>query len=162
MSTPKSVTLRPAAADDEGFLRQLFASTREAECASLAEPQREMLMSMQFNLQRQQYSVGYPQAEHNIILLDGRCVGRLLVDESDRAITLVDIALLSECRSLGIGTRLIEDLLARAARANKAVRLHVFKTNPARGLYERLGFSEIGDEGMYLEMLCQPRVGSAC
>ena len=156
MSTLPSVTLRPATADDEDFLRQLFASTREAEFASLPEPQREMLADMQFNLQRQQYSAGYPQAEHQIILRGGCPVGRLLVDEADREITLVDIALLPAHRNLGIGTYLLDELLVRAAQADKPVRLHVFKTNPARGLYERLGFSQIGDEGMYLEMLRQP------
>jgi ribosomal protein S18 acetylase RimI-like enzyme len=160
MSTPQSVTLRPATADDEGFLRQLFASTREAELECLPEPQREMLIAMQFNLQRQQYGAGYPQAEHNIILLDEQSAGRFLVDEGDREITLVDIALLPAYRNLGIGTYLLDQLLARAAKADKAVRLHVFKTNPAQVLYERLGFSKIGDEGMYLEMLCQPSVGS--
>jgi ribosomal protein S18 acetylase RimI-like enzyme len=161
MSTPQSVTLRPANADDEEFLRQLFASTREAEFASLSEAQREMLIVMQFNLQRQQYSAGYPQAEHNIILLDERTVGRVLVDEGDREITLVDIALLPAYRNLGIGTCLLDQLLARAAKANKAVRLHVFKTNPAQLLYKRLGFCQIGDDGMYLEMLCQPGIGVA-
>jgi ribosomal protein S18 acetylase RimI-like enzyme len=161
MSTPQSVTLRPATADDEKFLRRLFASTREAEFASLPEAQREMLMTMQFNLQWQQYSAGYPQAENNIILLDDQAVGRLLVDEADREITLVDIALLPAHRNLGIGTYLLDQLLARAAKANKAVRLHVFKTNPAQLLYERLGFSKIGDDGMYLEMLCPPGVGVA-
>ena len=104
MSIPHSVTLRPATADDEGFLRQLFASTREAELEYLPEPQREMLIAMQFNLQRQQYSAGYPQAEHNIILLDEHSAGRLLVDEGDREFTLVDIALLPAYRNLGIGT----------------------------------------------------------
>jgi ribosomal protein S18 acetylase RimI-like enzyme len=158
MSTPQSVILRPATADDEGFLRQLFVSTREAEFAALPEAQREMLMVMQFNLQWQQYSAGYPQAEHNIILLDERTVGRLLVNEADREITLVDIALLPAHRNLGIGTYLLDQLLARAAKANKAVRLHVFKTNRAQALYERLGFSKIGDDGMYLEMLCPPGV----
>lgn len=159
MSTPQPVSLRPAAADDEEFLRRLFASTRAAEFASLPEPQREMLVAMQFNLQRQQYEAGYPHAEHNIVVLDDHVVGRLLIDDAEREITLVDIALLSEYRNLGIGTYLIDQLLARAAKTNKAVRLHVFKTNPARGLYERLGFSRIGEDGMYLEMLCQPGAG---
>jgi ribosomal protein S18 acetylase RimI-like enzyme len=159
MSTPQSATLRPATADDEGFLRQLFASTREAEFGILAESQREVLITMQFNLQRQQYNAGYPEAEHSIILLDDGPIGRLFVGESDREITLVDIALLPAYRNRGIGTYLLEQLLARAAKANKAVRLHVFKTNRAKVLYERLGFSPIGEEGMYLEMLRQPGVG---
>jgi ribosomal protein S18 acetylase RimI-like enzyme len=160
MSTPQSVAVRPAAADDESFLRQLFASTREAEFGLLPEPQREALMTMQFNLQSQQYNAGYPQAEQSIILLDDSPIGRLFVDESDREITLVDIALLPEYRKQGIGTYLLEQLLTRATQADKAVRLHVFKSNPAQGLYERLGFATIGEDGMYLEML-RPSGGGA-
>ena len=156
MSTTKTVNVRPATADDEGFLRELFASTREAEFACLDEGPRETLITMQFNLQRQQYEAGYPQAEHTIILSEDRAIGRLFVDEGDREITLVDIVLLPDYRNSGIGTYLLEQLLARAAAANKPVRLHVFKTNPAQGLYERLGFSKVGDEGMYFEMLRQP------
>jgi ribosomal protein S18 acetylase RimI-like enzyme len=116
---------------------------------------------MQFNLQRQQYEAGYPQAEHSIILLEGRPIGRWFVDESDREITLVDVALLPAFRNLGLGTHLLQQLLDRARTARKPVRLHVFKTNPAMGLYQRLGFSKVGEEGMYLEMLCQPGVGAA-
>jgi len=156
MSTPQSVTLRPAAADDESFLRDLFASTREAEFGFLDESQREVLVAMQFNLQQRQYEAGYPDAEHSIILLAEGPIGRLFIDEGAREITLVDIALLPDYRSLGIGTCLIKQLLDRATTAKKPVRLHVLKSNPAQGLYERLGFSKVGDDGMYLEMLRQP------
>jgi hypothetical protein len=49
------------------FLRQLYASTR-LEFQFLGDPgQLEALLNMQFNLQRQQYEAGYPDAEDNII-----------------------------------------------------------------------------------------------
>jgi ribosomal protein S18 acetylase RimI-like enzyme len=41
---------------------------------------------------------------------------------------------------------LLQELLADAARAQVAVELSVLKANPARLLYERLGFKLIGED----------------
>jgi ribosomal protein S18 acetylase RimI-like enzyme len=152
----RSVTLRAATPEDDPFLFEVFAGTRLDEFKFLAEEQQQALMKMQYNAQRAQYDDGFSQAESRIILLDDRPVGRMLVDESERAFVLVDIALLPEYRKLGIGTRLLNDLLRRAVEARKPIRLHVLKSNPARRLYERLGFSPVNEESMYLEMTFEP------
>ena len=156
-----SVSLRPATEADEDFLHQLFASTRMDEFKFLLadETQLETLVRMQFNLQRQQYDAGYPEADHKIILRNGQPIGRLFVDESDEEFTLVDVALLAEHRNSGLGTYLIQRLLRRATNKGKRVRLHVLKSNPAQRLYERLGFSRVSEDGMYCEMLCEPKAG---
>jgi ribosomal protein S18 acetylase RimI-like enzyme len=152
------ITLRPATADDTAFLLKLFASTRDEFKMLMAdESQLAALMSMQFNLQRQQYQDSYPGGEDRIILSNGLPVGRMFTSEGERAITLVDIALLPENRNAGIGRRLLEELLTDAAEKRKAVRLHVFKTNPARRLYERLGFRDTSEDSMYCEMICEPQ-----
>lgn len=150
-------TLRPATADDEAFLLHLFAVTRpEFDLLDIDEGQKQALIKMQFNAQRQQYDMGYAAAENSIILSHGRPIGRLLVDRSGGDIVLIDIALLPDQRNFGIGTDLIRKVLAEAAGARKAVRLHVFKSNPALRLYERLGFSRVGDQSMYFEMMSGP------
>src|SRR5687767_10295955 len=140
-----SITLRTATPDDELFLLQLYASTREDEFrfVVLEEGQKEALIKMQYDIRRVQYDAGYPQAEASIILLDDRPAGRMLLDEGEREFELVDIALLPEHRNSGIGTQLIRQLLDRAVSARKPVRLQVLKTNPALRLYERLGFSRV-------------------
>ena len=153
------VSLRPATKDDEAFLLHLFISTRpEFSLLNLPESQKQALLSMQFNAQRQQYEESYPQAESNILLQDGRPIGRMLVDRTTSEITLIDIALLPEHRNAGLGTHLIQGLLAEATQAKKPVRLHVLKSNPALHLYERFGFSRVGDQSMYFEMIFQPAV----
>jgi ribosomal protein S18 acetylase RimI-like enzyme len=48
---------------------------------------------------------------------------------------------LPEFRNRGIGGRLLRDLQEEAASAGKRVGIHVEKQNPARRLYERLGFA---------------------
>ena len=62
----------------------------------------------------------------------------------------MDIALLAEHRGDGIGTRLLEDLLAEGDAGTKSVTIHVERMNPALRLYERLGFSVAEDKGVYL------------
>jgi hypothetical protein len=52
----------------------------------------------------------------------------------------------------GIGTATLQDLLAEATRCRKPFRIHVEKFNRAQRLYERLGFSTLADDGMYLFM----------
>jgi ribosomal protein S18 acetylase RimI-like enzyme len=150
------VTLRAATPDDEPFLFEVFASTRQDEFRFLEEQQKQALIRMQYNAQRFQYDEGFPQAESRIILLDDRPAGRMLVDECEREFVLIDIALLPEHRKLGIGTQLLNKLLHRAVVARKPIRLHVLKSNPALHLYERLGFLRVGDDSMYLEMVFQP------
>lgn len=154
-----AVTLRAATAEDESFLLQLYARTRMDEFKFLDadERQLEALIKMQYEMRRIQYEAGYPEAEASIILEEDRAVGRLLIDESDREFTLVDIALLPEQRNSGIGTRLIRQLLDRASTSAKPVRLQVLKSNPALRLYQRLGFVPVADQSMYVEMKFDPR-----
>lgn len=146
----ETITLRPATAEDDAFLFQVYASTRSAELEGLNwdDNQKNAFITMQFNAQRASYGEG----DNQIILLNGRPVGRILVRRTAAAISLVDIAILTEARNAGIGSSLIKDLLAEADLADKPVKLHVLSASPARRLYERLGFSWIVDDGMYTEM----------
>jgi GNAT superfamily N-acetyltransferase len=149
-----SVTLRPARPDDEPFLYDLYCSTRNEDLAAggLDLPQQEMLLRMQFLGQQQTYKAQYPRADHDIIILDGQPVGRVMVERSDEAIRGVDIALLPAYRSAGLGRAIIQDLLDEAHRAGKPFRIQVVRTNRARRLYDRMGFREIGDTGTHYVM----------
>lgn len=152
------LTLRPATAEDEPFLRDLYASTRREELAgmNLGEAQRDLLLGMQFRAQRQGYEAQFPGAHHHIVLRDGAPVGRLYVDRLPGEIRLIDIALLPEHRGSGIGGALLRDLLAEAAGSSSIVSLHVLETNPARRLYERLGFTRTGGDGLRCALAWRP------
>ena len=108
---------------------------------------------MQFKAQRSSYAMQFPNADYRIIVHDGRAAGRLIVDRSGDDILLIDVALLPEFRNAGMGSALMRQIMAEAAQARKALKLHVEKVNRARRLYDRLGFSTIGDNGIYLEMV---------
>ena len=150
------LNLRPATPDDEPFLLEVYASTRIDELAALGwnDDQKLAFIKMQF-LARERT---YPRVDDRIILLDGRAVGRMLVDRNEAEILLRDIALLTEYRNTGIGSRLINDLMQEAAAAGKPIKLHVVSSSPAVRLYERLGFRRSGDESevAYLEMKWVP------
>jgi ribosomal protein S18 acetylase RimI-like enzyme len=148
------VTLRPARPDDEVFLYQLYCSTRaeETNAWGLKDSQREMLLRLQFTARARHYEIAFPQAEHQIILLDNRSAGRILVYRSENEIRLVDVALLPEYRGAGIGSSLVRALCEEARATGKPVTLHVAKVNPAAQLYRRLGFSVIGDIGTDYKM----------
>src|SRR5215467_4548362 len=127
----RNVTLRPSTPDDEALLYALYCSTRAEELAAFGwdEAQQQSFLRMQFDARQRQYGFQYAGASDDIVLLDNKAIGRLLISRGSDEIRLVDIALLPECRNSGIGSRLIRELLDEAERADKSVTLHVEKTN---------------------------------
>jgi ribosomal protein S18 acetylase RimI-like enzyme len=61
-----------------------------------------------------------------------------------------------EARNLGIGGALIAEVIEQGRSAGVPVGIHVEKLNPARRLYERLGFREVADRGVYVLMQTTP------
>ena len=59
-------------------------------------------------------------------------------------------------RGQGLGTQLLEALLAHAGSLGKRVGISVETFNPALNLYRRLGFTHLSDEGIYLTMEWTP------
>jgi ribosomal protein S18 acetylase RimI-like enzyme len=152
------VALRPAAPADRDFLLRVYASTREEELAmtSWDEGQKRAFLEAQFAAQDAWYRERYPGAALDVILADGVPAGRFYVHRREREIRLMDIALLPAYRGRGIGSSLLNGLFAEAAAAGKTVTIHVEAYNPARRLYERLGFTQIGEHGIYHLMEWRP------
>lgn len=144
----------PAGPADQEFLFQVYAGTRKAEVSAWGwnEAQQEAFLRMQFHARNQSYEWQYPDADHRIILHNGRPAGRLLVNRTEQEIRLVDIGLLPEHRGAGLGSALIQELQAEAAEAARPLRLRVDKSNPALRLYERLGFVITGENEMAYAM----------
>jgi ribosomal protein S18 acetylase RimI-like enzyme len=146
-----SISLRPISPADDSFLAGLYASTRTEELAQTnwSEEQKTMFCRMQFNAQTADYRANYPDASFQIIERGGVAAGRLLVMRSDDVIHVIDIALLPEHRGAGIGTKLLCELQEEAKAAGKKVSIYVERFNPARRLYERMGFQEVEEKGVY-------------
>ena len=150
----ESLSLRPITPEDDAFLAGLYAGTRAEELAvtGWSDLEKAAFCRGQFNAQTAHYTANYPGASLQVIERDGQPAGRLYVMRWEREIRIMDIALLPEHRGAGIGTRLLRELQAEAQVAGKPLTIHVERFNPAMRLYQRLGFREIEDKGVYLLM----------
>ena len=93
---PNNVTLRDESddADDRAFMRELFGSLDSMQHLSTLGPAAEQMIDMQLDIREQQYRARFSDAAFQLILLDGRPVGRIVVDRTDGEWHLVDIAVL--------------------------------------------------------------------
>ncbi|MCF6376703.1 GNAT family N-acetyltransferase [Nocardioides KLBMP 9356] len=107
---------------------------------------------MQFDAQDTEYRRHNPRGRFDVIEVDGRPVGRLIVDRRPGDIRVVDISLLPEARGAGIGGRLLSDLVEEARVSGCIVSIHVEVHNRAARLYSRLGFVVAADLGVYRRM----------
>ena len=148
------VQLRPATRADRAFLVDLYAGTRADELALVNwdDATKRAFVVHQFSAQDDHYRANYPGATLDVIEVDGERAGRLYVHRGAADIRIMDIAVSPEFRGRGIGTALIEELIAEARSSGRRVSIHVEMQNPARGLYERLGFVPVGEHGVYVLM----------
>jgi len=138
------LSLRPVSPADDAFLFELYASTRpDIASLGLGGAQLDILLRGQWMAQRHGYLARYPHGEHQLVLVDGRPVGRLWVAREPAELRLVDISLLPAHRGAGVGTELLRALQQEATTTAKPLRLSVARDNPARRLYARLGFKPV-------------------
>ena len=141
--------LRPAREHDAAFERALFESARPDAALIAAWPAeaRRSFLDQQFDFQSRHYARAYADAERLIVLKDGAPAGRMILHRAGAEWCLVDIALLPIWCGQGIGTLLMQAVLAEATQcAAGLVRLSVDPRNPARRLYARLGFAAAEEE----------------
>jgi ribosomal protein S18 acetylase RimI-like enzyme len=150
-----SVSLRPIESSDVPFLFDLYASTRADELATVdwSAEEKQAFLAQQFIAQQRAYTGTYDGADFQVILCDGVRAGRLYLARWPAEIRIVDIALLPEYRGRGIGSALIRDLQSEAVAGHSAISIHVERFNPAKRLYERLGFALAAErDDVYLLM----------
>jgi ribosomal protein S18 acetylase RimI-like enzyme len=165
MTTParRAVTLRPITDADLPFLLQLYASTRVDELAQTqwTDEEKVAFIVQQFQAQHAWWQEHYAGARFDLVLVDGEPAGRLYVDVWEGEIRVVDIAISPEHRGGGIGTMLLRRVFAEGDAAGKPVSIHVEVFNPARRLYDRLGFIEKGAHGDVYVLMERPVGGVA-
>ena len=80
-----------------------------------------------------------------VLLQDDHPVGLLKVSRDDRNWKVIQIQLVSKLQGQGLGTTLLKQVIAEAVAAGASLTLSVLKANPARLLYQRLGFVVEGE-----------------
>lgn len=154
------IRLRGIQAQDENFLFQVYSSSRQDEMALVGwtDEQKEAFLRMQFNAQSSYYRGNYPGAEFQIILWNEQPIGRLYIHRTLHEIRIIDITLLPDYRNQGIGAYLMNWISVEAQTNCVPITLHVNKLNPAKHLYDRLGFRLVEGQGMHLLMEWTPKV----
>lgn len=149
-SGPAAIALRPIEPADRPFLLDLYGSTREQELARapFTPEQKAAFVAHQFDAQSRHYAQ-FHDTTFELVLVDGEPAGRLLLGRWERELRIVDVALMPAFRGAGIGTRLLEPVIAEAESRGVPTTIHVERENPAQRLYRRLGFAPVAEEGVY-------------
>jgi ribosomal protein S18 acetylase RimI-like enzyme len=113
---------------------------------------KRAFVEQQFSAQDAHYRANYPGATLDVIEVEGSPAGRLYVHRGPSDIRIMDIALAPEFRGRGIGTELLKGLMEEADASSRKLSIHVEQNNPARSLYDRLGFEPAGEHGVYVLM----------
>lgn len=145
---------RPITSADMAFLLSLYGSTRVEEMKRLDWPDaaKGQFIESQFQAQHTYYQNNYRGAKFWVIRKGGQSVGRLYVhpDFQGNGLRIIDISIAPENRGEGLGTEILNQIKQIAGAMGKAVTIHVESFNPAKNLYERLGFKKISEtNGVY-------------
>lgn len=156
----QGITLRTETAADDPYLLELYATTRQAELDQATDwspEQKQAFVAMQFQAQRHHYRHALDNVAFDVIERGGVPIGRLYTREGETSLHIVDILIDPAERGAGLGTKLLECLAEGARGAGKALNIFVETFNPAKRLYERLGFVPLGEpREFYLEMEIPP------
>ncbi|HEX8147862.1 MAG TPA: GNAT family N-acetyltransferase [Pyrinomonadaceae bacterium] len=157
----REVALRPATPEDYEEMVAVYASTRAAELAQVTwwdDAQKLAFCRMQYHAQKTEYDARYPDAQYDVILLEGRTAGRLWIGRDAEEIHMLDITVLPWAQGQGVGAALVKTLIEEAVASGRRLRHMVFVLNEgARRLYERLGFVVFEEVGPYLHMEWRPK-----
>jgi ribosomal protein S18 acetylase RimI-like enzyme len=132
------IALRPATPRDADFLFELKRKTlREYITLTWGEWDESW--------QRAYFDAHFDPSKIQMIQLGGEDIGMIAVTERPGTLFLELVEISPEYQNRGIGSYLIRQLLDRARELGLSVRLHVLRVNPARALYERLGFRAVDE-----------------
>ena len=125
------LALRPAQPQDFAYCQRVYF-----ECMNW------IIQTLNLDLARHRevFARQWQLAEVRIITVAGEDVGWLQTALADDAIFLGQLYLDGRFQRHGIGSRVMHVLIEDAMHAKKAITLAVVKINPARRLYDRLGF----------------------
>jgi ribosomal protein S18 acetylase RimI-like enzyme len=156
------ISFKTISPSDQSFIEKLYRSTREKELSitNWPEDQKQRFCIMQSIAQEADYKKNYKDASYQLILYKNKAAGRLYLWETDKEIHIIDISLLPEFQGKGIGRQILTDIIQSAKEKNKIVALRVVPDNPAKKLYEKLGFNTISKEATRDYMECNPGSGS--
>ena len=138
------ISFRHAAEDDVDFLYAMHVVTMKEYV--------DQTWGWDDAFQESVFQKNYVPAEIRVVTFEGKDVGMISLEEREEDIFLRAIEILPSHQGQGIGTSIVQQIITDAASKQKPVLLYVLKVNPAKGLYERLGFSVIEETDTHFIM----------
>jgi ribosomal protein S18 acetylase RimI-like enzyme len=139
------LTLRAARIGDYDFALALYLESVKPLLLALGRWDEERMLS--------RFSDGFKLEQIKVLRRAGGDIGWMQVSETEQEVHLDQLHLIDGARNQKIGTHLIRRLQERARAAGKPLALNVIRGNPAKALYERLGFRTDGGDEEKIRML---------
>lgn len=146
------VMFRPAVAEDFEYCRRLYFAGME---------RINRVLKLDPDVQAASFRRQWDAAQVRIITRDGADIGWLQSMTRDGALFLGQLFVEPSLQRRGIGTEVMRCLIGEAARGRQAMTLGVVKTNPAKRLYERLGFRVTHEDDRKFYMRREPDTADA-
>jgi GNAT superfamily N-acetyltransferase len=83
-----------------------------------------------------------------IILYNDQPIGTIYVGEDEESIEIAQFILISEYQNQGIGSHILKDIIEKADRTGKMIKLNYLRQNPVASLYRRTGFQVVAEDEM--------------
>ena len=130
-----TIDLRPARSEDFAFALGLYVET--------IKPYTVAFMPWVDTIENARFARLWAPADSRIITRDGEEIGWFEATDTGAEIFLKQFYLRPALQGQGIGTDVMRRLIAEWE--TRPIVLTVLKNNPARRLYQRLGFAVIGE-----------------
>jgi len=150
---------RPAGAEDEGVLYDVFSSTWVHAVAAMPNPAlAQHFLRIQYTAQDRRFAARYPGLERWVVMVGDEPAGRLYLHRTATTLHIVDLSLLPAHRGQGIGTTLTEETMAEATVRGLTLTLRLPRTSErALPVYERAGFHVVAEDDLDLVLEWTPR-----
>jgi ribosomal protein S18 acetylase RimI-like enzyme len=149
----REIELRQTTADDVDFLWDTFRISMKDYITQARGEWNEQREESQF---RNQLDLSAAQ----VIRSNDLAVGFIIAPIKDSAREIHTICIVPEHQRKGIGTEVLRRAVAQAREQKISLYLSVLKVNPARRLYERLGFEVIEETKHHFRMKFHGASGS--
>ena len=136
-------TIRKATSIDLDFLDLIHTENRKG------------YGSKNYSWNPQQFRNKFIPDEYQVIEINNLIVGFMKIVSSETEIYLGEIQISKDFQNQGIGTFLIQLIIQEVRADNKKLWLKVLKGNPAKKLYQRLGFTKLKESSTHEIMVIQ-------